>query len=156
MPISIYSFFVSRSLFLVSLLFVATSFLSALPTPPSLEELIRDSEYVAKVKLSKIREKKISGGDLSVTCVGEVLEAYKTPSPMPAKLDLAFMVLPNVYGKWLKATPREGEYILFFINKAVKDPKGNLINVVALYEPNPFAIHEYTKEYETKVRKALK
>ena len=75
---------------------------------------------------------------------------------MPAKLDIAFMVLPNLYGKWLKATPNEGEYILFFINKVVKDSKGNLTNVIALYEPHPFAIHDYTKEYENKLRKALK
>jgi hypothetical protein len=130
--------------------------LFSLPTPPSLEELIRESDYIAKVKISKIKEKKVSKSDISVTCTGEVLEAYKTPSPMPAKLDIAFMVLPDLYGKWLKATPNEGEYILFFINKVVKDSKGNLTNVIALYEPHPFAIHDYTKEYENKLRKALK
>jgi hypothetical protein len=128
----------------------------SVPTPPSLEELIRESDYVAKVRISKIKEKKISKSEFSVTCMGEVLEAYKTPSPLPAKLDIAFMVLPDMYGKWLKATPSEGEYILFFINKVVKDSKGNLTNVIALYEPHPFAIHDYTKEYEAKVRKALK
>ena len=128
----------------------------SLPTPPSLDELIKESDYIAKVRISKIKEKKVSKSDISVTCKGEVLEAYKTPSPMPAKLDIAFMVLPDVYGKWLKATPTEGEYILFFINKVVKDSKGNLTNVIALYEPHPFAIHDYTKEYENKLRKALK
>ncbi len=128
----------------------------SVPTPPSLDELIRESDYVAKVRISKIKEKKISKSEFSVTCMGEVLEAYKTPSPLPAKLDIAFMVLPDMYGKWLKATPSEGDYILFFINKVVKDSKGNLTNVIALYEPHPFAIHDYTKEYEAKVRKALK
>jgi len=128
----------------------------SLPTPPSLDELIKESDYIAKVRISKIKEKKVSKTDISVTCTGEILEAYKTPSPMPAKLDIAFMVLPEVYGKWLKATPNEGEYILFFINKVVKDSKGNLTNVIALYEPHPFAIHDFTKEYENKLRKALK
>jgi hypothetical protein len=128
----------------------------SVPTPPSLEELIRESDYIAKVRISKIKEKKVSKSEFSVTCMGEVLEAYKTPSPLPAKLDIAFMVLPDMYGKWLKATPSEGEYILFFINKVVKDSKGNLSNVIALYEPHPFAIHDYSKEYEAKVRKALK
>lgn len=140
----------------ILIIFLLNIPLFSLPTPPSLEELIRESDYIAKVKISKIKEKKVSKTDISVTCTGEILEAYKTPAPMPAKLDIAFMVLPDVYGKWLKVTPKEGEYILFFINKVVKDSKGNLTNVIALYEPHPFAIHDYTKEYENKLRKALK
>ena len=140
----------------ILIIFLLNIPLFSLPTPPSLEELIRESDYIAKVKISKIKEKKVSKTDISVTCTGEILEAYKTPAPMPAKLDIAFMVLPDVYGKWLKVTPNEGEYILFFINKVVKDSKGNLTNVIALYEPHPFAIHDYTKEYENKLRKALK
>lgn len=140
----------------ILIIFLLNIPLFPLPTPPSLEELIRESDYIAKVKISKIKEKKVSKTDISVTCTGEILEAYKTPAPMPAKLDIAFMVLPDVYGKWLKVTPNEGEYILFFINKVVKDSKGNLTNVIALYEPHPFAIHDYTKEYENKLRKALK
>ena len=140
----------------ILIIFLLNIPLFSLPTPPSLEELIRESDYIAKVKISKIKEKKVSKTDISVTCTGEILEAYKTPAPMPAKLDIAFMVLPDLYGKWLKVTPNEGEYILFFINKVVKDSKGNLTNVIALYEPHPFAIHDYTKEYENKLRKALK
>ena len=140
----------------ILIIFLLNIPLFSLPTPPSLEELIRESDYIAKVRISKIKEKKVSKTDISVTCTGEILEAYKTPAPMPAKLDIAFMVLPDVYGKWLKVTPNEGEYILFFINKVVKDSKGNLTNVIALYEPNPFAIHDYTKDYENKLRKALK
>ena len=128
----------------------------SLPTPPSLEELIADSDYVARVKLSKIREKKLSKSEISVTCQGEVLEAYKTPAPMPAKLDIAFMVLPEIYGKWLKTTPKEGDYILFFVNKVVRDASGNLNNVIALYEPHPFAIYDYSKDTEKKIRKAMK
>ena len=146
-----------KPIFRTILIFLFTlNSLFSLPTPPSLDELIADSDYVARVKLSKIKEKKLSKSEISVSCLGEILEAYKTPSPMPAKLDIAFMVLPEVYGKWLKVTPKEGEYILFFINKVVKDAGGNLNNVITLYEPHPFAIYDYSKEYEKKIRKALK
>lgn len=128
----------------------------SLPTPPRLEELVRDSDYIARVKMTACKQTKVLGNDLSVTCKGEVLEAYKTIAPLPGKMDIGFMVLPEKYGKWLKAVPKEGEYILHFINRVSSDSGGNPRNLIVLYEPHPFAIHDYSKEYETKIRNALK
>jgi hypothetical protein len=128
----------------------------ALPTPPRLDELVHDSDYIARVKLIGCKQTKVSGNDISVTCKGEVMEAYKTIAPLPGRMDIGFMVLPEKYGKWLKAVPKEGEYILHFINRVSSDPSGTPRNLIVLYEPHPFAIHEYSKEYESKIRNALK
>lgn len=141
----------------LSYLFCILSFpLFSLPTPPRLEELVRDSDYIARVKLSGCIQKKITEKEISVNCKGDILEAYKTKTPLPGRLNIGFMVLPEKFGKWLRSPPREGEYILHFINREATDSRGNQRNLVVLYEPHPFAIHEYSKEYETKIRTALK
>ena len=75
---------------------------------------------------------------------------------MPDKVELAFSVLPEFYGKWLKAPPKEGEYVIFYINKEIKDSKGNEKTVISLYEPHVFAFREWTEELEKRLIEANK
>lgn len=44
----------------------------------------------------------------------------------------------------------------FLIKKKVKDSKGKETEVVALYEPHPYAFREYSKELEEKIRAEIK
>lgn len=138
------------------LIFLVSLPLFSLPTPPRLEELVKDSDYIAKVKLTKCIQKKLTEKEISVTCKGDVQEAYKTKAPLPGKMDIAFLIFPEKFGKWLRVAPKEGDYILHFIDREATDSKGTPRNLIVLYEPHPFAIHEYSLEYETKIRNALK
>lgn len=128
----------------------------ALPAPPPFPELVKDANYIARVRIHDVNSKNLNKKTISVSAKAEVLEAYKTPIPMPARLDLAFLVFPDLFGKWLKEAPDEGEYILFLINKPVRDAKGTISNTIVLYEPHPFAIYNYSEELENKVRQTLK
>ncbi|EMO62722.1 hypothetical protein LEP1GSC133_3529 [Leptospira borgpetersenii serovar Pomona str. 200901868] len=65
------------------------------------------------------------------------------------------MIFPELLGKWLKAAPPEGDYILFLNQKTVKDSKGNESQLITLYEPHPFAFKEYSRETEDKIREIV-
>ncbi|TGK01897.1 hypothetical protein EHQ53_15640 [Leptospira langatensis] len=130
--------------------------LSALTPPPPLESQVNASNYIAFARLSNVKESKISSNSISVTATVEVLKALKGGSELPQKFDLAFLVFPELFGKWLKATPQEGEYILFLIKKKVKDSKGTESETIALYEPHPYAFREYSKELEEKILSHVK
>lgn len=43
----------------------------------------------------------------------EILKPWKGGEKLPAKFEIAFMIFPELLGKWLKAAPPEGDYILF-------------------------------------------
>ena len=122
--------------------------LSAAPTPPSFEELVKKSDFIAKTKLVNLKEKQINKNLIAINTTAEIGKQYKAKTPMPDKIDLAFTVLPEVYGKWLKAPPKEGEYVIFYINKEIKDGKGNANTIITLYEPNVFALREWTEDLE--------
>lgn len=132
------------------------SFLQAAPTPPSFEELVKKSDFIAKTKLVNLKEKQINKNLIAITTSAEILKQYKGQSQMPEKLDLAFTVLPEVYGKWLKAPPKEGEYVIFYINKEVKDSKGNKNTIITLFEPHVFAFREWTEELEKRLLESHK
>lgn len=129
---------------------------SAAPTPPSFEELVKKSDFIAKTKLVNLKEKQISKNLISINTTAEIGKQYKAKTPMPDKVELAFSVLPEFYGKWLKAPPKEGEYVIFYINKEIKDSKGNEKTVISLYEPHVFAFREWTEELEKRLIEANK
>ncbi|HMV42628.1 MAG TPA: hypothetical protein PK079_13200 [Leptospiraceae bacterium] len=137
-------------IFLLSF-FCILLYAEAAPTPPSFEELFKKSDYIAKTKLVNLKEKQINKNLIAINTTAEVLKQYKAVSPMPEKIDLAFTVLPEVYGKWLKVPPKEGEYVIFYINKEVKDGKGNRHTIISLYEPHVFAFREWTEELEKRL-----
>lgn len=137
------------------LLFLVTSLLAA-PTPPSIEELIANSDYIAKSKLTGLKEKQISKNTISVHANSEILKVYKAKDKMPPKLDLAFTILPEVFGKWLKASPKEGEYVLFYISKEIKDSSGKKKAIITLYEPHIFAFREWSEELEKTITQSVK
>jgi hypothetical protein len=56
--------------------------------------------------------------------------------------------LPEYFGKWLKAVPKEDEYILFFVEREIKDRKGNPKKTIGLYEPHVFAFKALDPELE--------
>ncbi|EQA36070.1 hypothetical protein LEP1GSC047_0442 [Leptospira inadai serovar Lyme str. 10] len=128
----------------------------ALTPPPTLESQVTHSDFIALARLSNVKESKISANSISVTANIQVLKPIKGGSDLPTKFDLAFLVFPEYFGKWLKAPPQEGDYILFLIKKKVKDSKGKETEVVALYEPHPYAFREYSKELEEKIRAEIK
>ena len=130
--------------------------LSAAPTPPTFEELVQKSDYIAKTKLINLKEKQINKNLIAINTTAEILKQYKAKTTLPNKLDLAFTVLPEVYGKWLKAPPKEGEYVIFYINKEIKDNKGNKSSIITLYEPHVFAFREWTEELEKSLLEANK
>ncbi|PJZ70921.1 hypothetical protein CH373_06915 [Leptospira perolatii] len=130
--------------------------LSALTPPPSLESQVAKSDYIALARLSKIKETKISSNSVSVSASVEILNALKGGETLSPKFDVAFMIFPEYYGKWLKASPQEGEYILFLIKKTIKDSKGKETEIIALYEPHPYAFREYSKELEEKIASLIK
>ncbi|TGK19985.1 hypothetical protein EHO61_05565 [Leptospira fluminis] len=142
--------------------FLATAFVFlivpvyALTPPPGLESQVNHSDFIVLARLSNVKESKISAQSVSVTASVEVLKPIKGGSDLPSKFDLAFMIFPEYFGKWLKASPQEGDYILFLIKKKVKDSKGKETEVVALYEPHPYAFREYSKELEEKIRSEIK
>jgi hypothetical protein len=137
------------------LLLFATQLFSV-PTPPTLEELISKSDYIAKTKLTKIRETKLNKYSTSVNAIAQIQTVYKEKTAMPSSIDLAFMVLPEFYGKWLKMVPAENEYILFYVQKEFKNSKGNTTNSIILYEPHVFAFKEVTNEIEEKLKSLKK
>jgi len=130
--------------------------LSAAPTPPSFEELVKKSDFIAKTKLMNLKEKQINKNLISINTTAEIVKQYKAKTPMPDKIDLAFTVLPEVYGKWLKVPPKEGEYVIFYINKEIKDSRGNSRSIITLYEPHVFAFREWTEELEKRLSDANK
>ena len=130
--------------------------LTAAPTPPSFEELVKKSDFIAKTKLVNLKEKQLNKNLIAINTTAEILKQYKANPPLPNKIDLAFTVLPEVYGKWLKAPPKEGEYVIFYINKEVKDGKGKTSKIITLYEPHVFAFREWTEELEKRLLEATK
>ena len=130
--------------------------LSAAPTPPSFEEVVKKSDFIAKTKLVNLKEKQINKNLIAINTTAEIGKQYKAKTPMPDKIDLAFTVLPEVYGKWLKAPPKEGEYVIFYINKEIKDGKGNANTIITLYEPHVFAFREWTEDLEKRLLEATK
>jgi hypothetical protein len=130
--------------------------LNAAPTPPSFEELVKKSDFIAKTKLVNLKKTTVSENLTVINTTGEIIKKYKAKTPMPDKIDLAFNVLPKIYGRWLKAPPEEGEYVIFYINKTVKDNKGNVSSVITLYEPHVFAFREWTEELEKRLLEANK
>ncbi len=130
--------------------------LSALTPPPSLDSQVNVSNFIALARLSNVKESKISSNSISVTAQVEILKPLKGGKDLPSKFDVAFLVFPELFGKWLKATPQEGDYILFLIKKKVKDSKGNESEVIGLYEPHPYAFREYNKELEENILSLVK
>lgn len=143
-----------RVLFLSFLLLPLALF--AVPTPPSLEELVISSDYIARAKLTSIKENKLNKGTLIVSASAEMIKVYKGGEKLKKQLNLKFIVLPELYGKWFKATPQEGEYMLFFVNKKIKDKNGKETSMVVLYEPHPFAINEWSSELELQIQSLVK
>lgn len=123
----------------------------ALPTPPSIEELVKESDFIAKSKISNVKQNQLSTNTISVSAETEILKAYKKNGKLPQKFNLAFIVFPEVLGKWLRAAPPEGEYIIFYIRKKVKDSSGKESEIISLYEPHPFAFREWSRELEDKL-----
>jgi hypothetical protein len=130
--------------------------LTAAPTPPTFEELVKKSDFIAKTKLVNLKEKQINKNLIAINTTAEITKQYKAKTTMPDKIDLAFTVLPEVYGKWLKVPPKEGEYVIFYINKEIKDGKGNSSSIITLYEPHVFAFREWTEELEKRLIEANK
>ncbi len=137
------------------ILFLALS-ASAIPTPPEFEELVKNSDFIAKSKLTNVRQNKLGKNTVSVGAEAEILKLYKTNGKMPNKLSLAFIIFPEYFGKWLREAPPEGEYIIFYIKKKVKDSSGKEGEVISLYEPHPFAFKEYSEETEKKILNLIK
>lgn len=135
------------------IIFLFTFSLLAVPTPPSLEELIEQSDLIAKTKLTKLKQNTINSATISVNAKLEFFKVYKGKDISFDKMDLAFTVLPELYGKFLKKVPEEGDYILFFNKKEIKDSKGNPKTIYILYDPNVFAFKEVTSELESKLNK---
>ncbi len=135
------------------ILFLITFSLLSVPTPPSLEELIKSSDLIAKTKLTKLKKNVINSSTISVNANVEFFKVYKGKDISKSNMDLAFMVLPELYGKFLKKVPEEGDYILFFNKKEIRDSKGNPKTIYILYDPNVFAFKEITSELESKLNK---
>ncbi|TGK41341.1 LIC_20196 family exoprotein [Leptospira andrefontaineae] len=140
--------------FVLILLFITP--ISALTPPPSLESQVNSSNFIALAKLSNVKESKISSNSISVTASVEILKSLKGGKELPQKFDIAFLIFPELFGKWLKAAPQEGEYILFLIKKKVKDSKGVESEVIGLYEPHPYAFREYNKQLEENILSLIK
>lgn len=90
---------------------------SAAPTPPSFEELVKKSDFIAKTKLVNLKEKQISKNLIAINTTAEIGKQYKAKTPMPDKVELAFSVLPEFYGKWLKALPKKVNMLSFISTK---------------------------------------
>lgn len=138
----------------IGLLFFTLPLLSV-PTPPTLEHQVKNSDYIALTRITNVREKKISETSISVIATVEILKPWKGGEKLPAKFEIGFMIFPELLGKWLKAAPPEGDYILFLNQKTVKDSKGNESQLITLYEPHPFAFKEYSRETEDKIREIV-
>jgi hypothetical protein len=145
---------VSIAIWLFSLFLLPTTLFS-LPTPPTFLELVENSNYIVKVKLTKINQKKFNKQSIAVNAVAEIQETFKTAAPLPSSLNLSFFVFPEIYGKWFKQVPVEGVYILFLINKPTKDKDGNISNAIVLYEPHPYAIYVYKDELVDQIKNTL-
>lgn len=136
-------------------LLIITLPLWSVPTPPTLETQVKNSDYIALTRITNVREKKISETSISVTATVEILKPWKGAEKLPVKFEIGFMIFPELLGKWLKAAPPEGDYILFLNQKTVKDSKGIESSLIALYEPHPFAFKEYSRETEDKIRETI-
>ena len=130
-------------LFILILLFISP--ISALTPPPSLESQVSSSDFIALAKLSNVKESKISSNSISVTANVEILRSLKGGKELPQKFDIAFLIFPELFGKWLKAAPQEGEY-----------SKGVQSEVIGLYEPHPYAFREYNKPLEENILSLIK
>jgi hypothetical protein len=143
---------------LILLLFFVTG-LSAgpfsVPTPPELSEQVRESEFIVRGEIDSITQTKIRNGVFSVQVTLKIKKTYKAQSPLPSDLDLSFMIMPGTYGKMLIEPPKKGEYIVFLQSKSIKDVKGKTSYVVVLYDPNPFAMQNFTPELEEQVQKQV-
>lgn len=123
----------------------------SVPTLPTLETQVKNSDYIALTRITNVRETKISETSISVTATIEILKPWKGAEKLPPKFEIGFMIFPELLGKWLKASPPEGDYILFLNQKKVKDSKGNESSLIVLYEPHPFAFKEYSRAIENEI-----
>lgn len=142
--------------FLIGIFFLLSVSIFAIPTPPEFEELVKNSDFIAKSKLTNIRQNKLSKNTVSVGMEVEIVKLYKKNGTIPDKMNLAFIIFPEYFGKWLREAPPEGEYIIFYIKKKVKDSSGKVAEVISLYEPHPFAFKEYSEETEKKILNLIK
>ncbi|XDD52445.1 hypothetical protein AB3N59_19110 [Leptospira sp. WS92.C1] len=143
-----------RKLTLIGFLLITIPLLP-LSTPPTLENQVKSSDYIALTRITNVHEKKISATSISVTATVEILKPWKGGEKLLPKFEIGFMIFPDLLGKWLRASPPEGDYILFLIQKTVKDSKGNESQTIALYEPHPFAFKEYSRETEDKIKEVI-
>lgn len=139
-----------KALSWISFLLLTLPILSV-PTPPTLETQVKNSDYIALTRITNVRETKISETSISVTATIEILKPWKGAEKLPPKFEIGFMIFPELLGKWLKASPPEGDYILFLNQKKVKDSKGNESSLIVLYEPHPFAFKEYSRAIESEI-----
>ncbi|MBE7413587.1 MAG: hypothetical protein L6Q54_06105 [Leptospiraceae bacterium] len=123
----------------------------SIPTPPEFEELVKNSDFIAKSKLTNVRQNKLGKNTISVGAEVEILKLYKSKGSIPNKLNIAFIIFPEYFGKWLREAPPEGEYIIFYIKKKVKDSSGKEGEIITLFEPHPFAFKEYSEETEKRI-----
>lgn len=125
------------------------------PTPPTLQEKIRDSDYVVHAEVDNIQQTSIKRGTFSVQCSLKIKRAYKAKNPLSPDLDVSFIIMPGSYGKMLVEAPQKGEYIVFLQEKTVRDYKGRNLTSIVLYDPNPFAFQIYTTQLEQQVLKLI-
>lgn len=144
-----------KNFLLGTILFLSFSAYS-IPTPPEFEDLVKNSDFIAKSKLTNVRQNKLGKNTVSVGAEAEILKIYKSNGTIPNKLSLAFIIFPEYFGKWLREAPPEGEYIIFYVKKKVKDSSGKEGMVISLYEPHPFAFKEYSEETEKKILNLIK
>jgi hypothetical protein len=123
-----------------------------LPEPKPIFEMIQDSDYVVKAKIDSIHQTTIKPGTISVTCNLQILKIFKANTPIPPQIDLSFLVIPKLYGKFLVSVPPKGEYILFMKQKVFNDSNGKPFESIVLYEPHPYAIQDYSIDLENKIQ----
>ncbi len=148
-----------KLLFLILIKFSLTQIYAgpySVPTPPSLQEKVKESDYIVYAELDDIQQTDIRKGTYSVQCNLRIKRAYKAKNQLSPNLEVSFIIMPGSYGKMLIEAPKKGEYIIFLQEKTVRDSKGKSLNSIVLYDPNPFAFQTYTSQLEQELLKLLK
>lgn len=127
----------------------------SVPTPPTLQEKVKESDYVVHAEVDDVQQTSIKKGTFSVQCNLKIKRAYKAKSPLSPNLEVSFIIMPASYGKMLVEAPKKGEYIVFLQEKTVRDAKGKTASSIILYDPNPFAFQVYTTQLEQQVLKFI-
>lgn len=127
----------------------------SVPTPPTLQEKVKESDYIVHAEVDNIQQTSIKKGTFSVQCNLKIKRAYKAKAPLSPELDVSFIIMPGSYGKMLIEAPKKGEYIVFLQEKSLRDPKGRNVPSIVLYDPNPFAFQAYTTQLEQQVLKLI-